>query len=114
MEKYGLWELRKSFGYRIFSYATYFWLLLFLLNIHIYKGGSNAILGIFIYLILTFIIFPTIGISFVLYARVNISNKALEHSNKTNIIHDIGAIMYFILLMKLFIAITCNNIMVYY
>lgn len=108
----GLSKLRSSMSYRLLSYATYFWLFLFLLNILIFRGTSYAIVGIFIYVILTFLIFPMIGFSFIIFyscERNKISNKAIEQSNKTNIIHDIGVTIFFIISVIGFIAIGLDS-----
>ena len=114
MSNNGLSKLRNSMSYRSLSYATYFWLLLFYLNIHIFRGTRYAIVGIFIYVILVFFILPAIGFFSVIFysyfERDKILNKATEQSNKTNIIHDIGVIMFFIIIMIVFIASTFEKI----
>lgn len=102
-------KLRSSMSYCFLSYATYFWLFLFLLNLLIFRGTSYAIVGIFIYTILVFVVLPAIGMSFVIlysFERNIISNKTV----KTNIIHDIGSTIFFIIVMIVFIAIKYEGI----
>ena len=93
-------HLRQSKVYRFTSYATYLWWLLFLINYYLFVGTDKALLGGFI-IVLLFLFYAGIGAHLgIYYERLRflssrkIKLDEVETDNKTNIIHDIGIIIY--------------------
>lgn len=95
-------KIRKTSAYRFLAYATYVWFGLAYINYRLFAGTREALLGLFIMFFLYFVGFLAIGAGFCLWYVVEIktsSSKTEELPNKTNILHDIGVIIYFLTIL---------------